>query len=58
MMIFLLHDDNKYLFSHTLLCNISLFFVLKELRPFKQQKSPLFLDVIPLNNADIFFTAR
>ena len=34
------------------------FSVAKELREFKQKKSPWGFDVIPLNNADNVFTAR
>ena len=38
--------------------DLSLFFVLKECRQFKQKKSPLFFEVILYNNADNFFTVR
>ena len=47
----------KSLGSHTYLWDSS-FFVLKEWRQFKQQKWPLFFNVIPLNTPDNFFTAR
>ena len=46
------------LFLHTFLYDSSLIFILKEWRQFKQKKSLLFFDVIPLDNADNFFTAR
>ena len=46
------------LFSYTLLCDWSLFFVAKEWKQFRQWKSPSFLKDIPFNNADIFLTAR
>ena len=48
----------KSLFSRTFLCHSTLFFGLEEWRQFRQSKSPLFFDVIPLNNADTFCTAR
>ena len=48
---------HKSLFPQTFWCDSILSFVLKEWREFKQQKSSLFFDIIPLNNANTFFTA-
>ena len=57
MLILIIITLQKCLFSHTLLCDSSLFIVVKKWRQFRQQKSPFFFDVIPLDNADnLFFT--
>ena len=51
----------KYLYSYTLLCDSSLFFVLKEEGNLdnKNYCNIIYvIDVIPLNKADTFFTAR
>ena len=48
----------KSLFSHTFSRDLHLFFLLQKWKQFKQQKPIWFFDVIPLNNADTFFTPR
>ena len=44
----------KSLLPHIFLFDSSLRFVPKKIRQFKQYKSPLFFDLIPLDNAEIF----
>ena len=48
----------KSLFLHTFSWDLSLFSALKEWRQVKQWKPPGCFDVIPLNYADDFFTAK
>ena len=48
----------KSLFSHNFVWDSNLFFVLRKWKQFRQQKSPLVFDGIPLNNADSSFITR
>ena len=46
------------LFLQIVSWDLILFFVVKEWRQFKRQKSPLCFEVIPCNNKGNFFTTR
>ena len=48
----------KSLFSNTCLCNSSFFSIAKKWLQFRQPKSSWCLEVLPLNNAESYLTAR
>ena len=58
LLIFVADEFSGTLLHPYFFMQFNLFSVVKEWRQLRQQKSLWCLDVIPLNNADSFFTAR